>query len=235
MMGTEERKIKGAVFDLDHTLFDRYATLAEIAPLLAEKFGFREGMSISDVTREFIYADKNYVHLGWPTVFSHLRVSVGFREDVQFEDYRSFLLEQFMTHAVKFDFSIPMLRQLRNDGYKLALITNGSRKVQRAKISMLGLGDEFDNILISNEFGHNKPDPEPFLYTAEVLGCLPNELIYVGDDPKNDVYGSRNAGYTPVWVMTTGVWVYPDIPKPEFCVRDVSEIPGVLKILNGDV
>lgn len=233
-MEHNNRKIKGAVFDLDHTLFDRYATLTEIAPYLVEAFGCREGMTLPEVTDAFISADKNYVHLGWQTVFAHLRETVGFRDDAVYEDYNAFLLDQFTKHAVKFSFTIPLLEQLRSDGYKLALITNGSGSVQNAKLGMLDLKDKFDNILISREFGADKPSPEPFLYTADVLGCRPDELIYVGDDPKNDVYGSRSAGYIPVWVMTTGLWVYPDIPKPEYCIQDVREVPELLKKLNGD-
>ena len=41
---------------------------------------------------------------------------------------------------------------------------------------------------------------------AELLGAAPEELLYVGDDPFNDVGGAYAAGYTPVWVKTSGIW-----------------------------
>ena len=42
--------IKAAIFDLDHTLFDRYETLKKVVPF------FRQRFKIADnITDEFIY------------------------------------------------------------------------------------------------------------------------------------------------------------------------------------
>ena len=68
---------------------------------------------------------------------------------------------------------------------------------------------------------------------SERLNIPPEELMYVGDNPVNDVDGSRNAGYIPVWVKTTGYWCFEDIPHAEYEVETVEEIPALVKRING--
>jgi FMN phosphatase YigB (HAD superfamily) len=57
--------------------------------------------------------------------------------------------------------------------------------------------------------------------------------MYVGDHPINDIDGSRNAGYTPVWVKTTGYWCFEEIPRAEYEVETVAEIPDLVAQING--
>ena len=56
--------------------------------------------------------------------------------------------------------------------------------------------------------------------------------MYVGDNPLNDVQASREAGFIPVWVRTTGTWVYPDIEKPECQIDHIRELPALLAQLG---
>jgi hypothetical protein len=64
-------------------------------------------------------------------------------------------------------------------------------------------------------------------------GIPAEELMYVGDHPINDIDGSRNAGYTPVWVKTTGYWCFEEIPRAEYEVETVAEIPDLVAQING--
>ena len=64
------------------------------------------------------------------------------------------------------------------------------------------------------------------------LGIPANELLYVGDNPLNDVKGSRDAGYIPVWVKTIGNWCFEDIERCEFEVDNVGQLPALLEKIN---
>ena len=64
--------IRGAVFDVDHTLFDRYATLCEILPGARERFALAEGVTDAQLTSAWIAADKKFVHFGWKRMFGEL-------------------------------------------------------------------------------------------------------------------------------------------------------------------
>ncbi len=226
--------IKGVVFDLDHTLFDRYATFEECAPLWYERFQkyMAHGLGIEDVTVTMTYADKNYNHFGWGTVLQYLNESGFFREPMELDEYEEYIYEGFSKFAVPFTFTDDLFEKLWNMDLKIGLITNGSEEVQQAKLKMLGFERKFDEIIICSTPEMRKPNLLPFETMAQKLKISPNELMYVGDHPKNDVDASRRAGYTPVWVRTSGIWGYKDIEKCELQVDTVAEIPKIVKKLN---
>lgn len=224
-------RVRGVVFDLDHTLFDRYATLTAIAPYFCSYFDVAEGMTSERFAPIWIEADKNFVHLGWGALLAHLTEVGVFRTPPTLEVYSAFLLGMFRRISVPFDCTRSLLVELNEMGYKTGLITNGSGETQRAKLRNLGIEDCFDQVVITGEFGVHKPEPEPFLAIARWLGAKPKELLYVGDNPLNDVEASRNAGMIPVWVRTTGTWVYPDIEKPALQIDHIRELPDLLKTL----
>lgn len=224
--------IKAAIFDLDHTLFDRYSTLTEVAGELKNHFGTADGVTVQQLAKELIWADKQYVHFHWSHIHKHLVDCGLFAQPPSFEEYRDFVVSCFYKIAVKFDFAVPMLEKLRESGIKTGLITNGSHSLQYAKINLLGLQNSFDSIIATGDIGVHKPERGPFDIMAARLCLKPQEMLYIGDNPLNDVEGSRLAGYIPVWVKTTGTWVFPDIEKPELQVETVKEIPDLIKKLN---
>lgn len=219
--------LKGVVFDLDHTLFDRYATLTAIMPSFCEHFDV--AVTVEKAAQMLCFADKQFVHIGWRKIIEYLTAEGMFVTVPDFEDYSSFLLGKFREFAVPYDFTKPMLKKLRDTGLKLGIITNGDVSLQSRKIELLDLEKEFDEILITGSVGIHKPNPEPFLVMAQRLELSPSELLYVGDNPLNDVEGSRNAGYTPVFVNTTESWVFPEVERCEYKIENVGELPALIE------
>ena len=227
--------IKGVVFDLDHTLFDRYATFEECAPLWYERFqkNLAPGLGIEDVAVNMTYADRNYNHFGWPSVCNYLNESGFFREPLDSKTFVDIVFEGFSQFAVPFSFTDETIEKLYDMGLKVGLITNGRLNVQQAKIKMLGFERKFDEIIICHTPELKKPNTLAFEMMAQKLDLQPSELMYVGDHPKNDVDASRRAGYTPVWARTIGKWLFDDIEKCELQVDSVAEIPEIVKKING--
>ena len=143
--------------------------------------------------------------------------------------FENHIKKLFMEVAVPYDFTIPTLEKLKEKGYKIGLITNGSNKLQRTKLKTLGLNDIFDAVIISDNYGIRKPNRLLFYKMAELMKIPPEHMLYVGDHPLNDIDASRQAGYTPVWVKTKGRWQFNNIEKCELQVKNISQI---LKILN---
>lgn len=224
--------IKAAVFDLDHTLFDRYETIKILVPQLRKHFDLGDGITDEYFIQELSYADKHFVHKGWQGIYDHL-VSRGiFKTLPGFSQYTEIVLRHFRHIAVKYDFAEPTLKKLREMGLKVGLITNGSAELQHKKLGMLGLTDCFDEIIVSGETDYEKPDRRIFLMMAEKMELDPEEMLYIGDHPLNDVDGARGAGMIPVWVKTTGTWIFPEIEKPELQVETVEEIPDLIDKIN---
>lgn len=224
--------IKAAVFDLDHTLFDRYGTIKKIAPQIISELDVADGVTAEIFAEELSFADKQFVHKGWKKIHEYLVDKNMFKTVPTYDEYVQCVLKSFKTTTAKYDFTIPVLKEIRNMGIKTALITNGNPELQNFKIMSLGLNDCFDEIIISGETHYEKPDARIFQLMARSLGIKTSEMLYIGDHPLNDVDGSRNAGCIPVWVKTTGTWVFPEIEKPEFQVETVKEIPPLIRQIN---
>ena len=225
--------IKAVVFDLDHTLFDRYQTLTELSKRIHLKLPINPKLTQEEIASYMIKADREKIHYGFEAVQQYLTDKTNlFLKPLNEDDYRNFLLNEFAVTAVPFSFTIPMLKELKKEGFKIGLITNGKSKLQMKKLEMLKLIPYFDKILVSGDYNCPKPQITPFLMMAEWLNLKPCEIMYVGDNPLNDIEGSRNAGYTPVFVNTVGKWSMPEIEECQLKVETVAEIPDLVKKIN---
>lgn len=86
------------------------------------------------------------------------------------------------------------LAALRQDGWRLVLITNGWLCYQEPVLAGAGLTDSFDEILTSDMLAAPKPDPRIF---AAAQGNA-HELVHVGDRIDHDVVGVHGVGGTAV-------------------------------------
>jgi putative hydrolase of the HAD superfamily len=73
--------------------------------------------------------------------------------------------------AIKpFDDAVATVQWLREQGCRLALLTNGGSRGQRDKINRFGLAPMFDSILVEGEIGFGKPDPRIYARALSELG-----------------------------------------------------------------
>lgn len=227
--------IKGIVFDLDHTLFDRYATLRNVLPYMFGELRAQINPSLTEneFVERMVAADRSDIHRGWRYVVNMLIEQGVFLPGTEAERVLDCLFNRcWPLSAVPFDFTEPTLVKLRGEGYKLGLITNGVHRHQQLKIDMLGIEHLFDEIIICGDIDAQKPDIKPFEEMSRRLGLPAGQLMYVGDNPRNDVDASRRAGYTPVWVRTTGSWIFDDIARALYEVDTVAELPQLVAKLN---
>lgn len=83
--------------------------------------------------------------------------------------------------------------------YKLHLITNGFKEIQHIKLKQCDLQKYFDQVIISEEVGHNKPHVQIFR-EAERLGNTGKEAcLMIGDNFETDIQGAKNAGWQAIW------------------------------------
>jgi putative hydrolase of the HAD superfamily len=84
---------------------------------------------------------------------------------------------------------------------KIGLITNfdHSRHVKKV-LTITGLDECFDFVLISDEARCIKPDRKIFQIAINHFGIEPAEAIYLGDNIIDDVKGSLDAGMKPVLI-----------------------------------
>ena len=229
--------IKGVVFDLDHTLFDRYGTFRAVLPEMYSRMrdSIPENLSQEDFIEGLIAGEKQHIYHGWDYTADRL-VEMGiFNEGTKGADvWRCLFTYCWPLAAVKYPFTEPTLIRLKEMGLKLGIITNGEHDLQWNKLRLLNFDYLFDEIVISGDVGVQKPETKPFEVMSKKLGIEPQNLLYVGDNPLNDVEGSRKAGYIPVWVKTIGNWCFDNIERSEYEVDTVAEIPDLVLKINGE-
>jgi len=83
-------------------------------------------------------------------------------------------------------------------------------------------------IVISEAVRAYKPHPRMFQRALEQLGLQPHEVLHVGDSDVDDVKGAKAAGLRVAWLNRTGRSRRPDVPPPDFEIRDLTELPALL-------
>lgn len=89
-----------------------------------------------------------------------------------------------------------VLSILRNQGYKVGLITDGNVGVQKSKVEALRVKDVMDCMVFSDKYGIEKRKPSSFPYrkALDVLGVRPQESMYLGDNPNKDFVTAKKMG-----------------------------------------
>ena len=237
--------MKGFVFDLDNTLYDRYGTIEAFTAAYWDEFKawVNPAYSLERATEHLCHTESLFIlENGWKSWYEHL-VSEKFFDHNNTPDYSAFdafLRKGFSNYALNFPFTANVLVKLKETGYKLGILTNASDVVfQNRKLDILGIRDHFDAIVISGEYAQQdcgdtyakeyyKPNPKAFLYTAELLGVKAEELYYVGDNPIADVQGAINSGYTPVWIKSRYPWTRTDIPMPKLSFESIESLTELI-------
>lgn len=90
-----------------------------------------------------------------------------------------------------------LLDDLRREGLKLAMVTNNRRENVERILGRYGL--HFD-VVVTRESGHFKPSGSPLLLAARKLDLTPEELVAVGDS-EFDLRAGREAGMGSVIIV----------------------------------
>lgn len=87
-----------------------------------------------------------------------------------------------------------VLTELKNQEYKLHIITNGFLEVQTLKLKNSGLTSFFESVLCSEEVGKNKPHPAVFQEAMRRAEAKAHQSMMIGDDIRTDIIGAENVG-----------------------------------------
>lgn len=219
--------IRSVIFDLDGTLLDRNSSLHRFVIDQYERVikGARNidkeryiSRFIELDNRGYVWKDKVYQEL-----IKEFDLPLEWNELLN--DYK----RGFCKHAIAFPNTLKTLEKLKAQGFKLGMITNGFGDFQSSNIHALGIQKYFDVILISEIEGLRKPDPAIFLRAADLMSVQPEECVYVGDHPTNDIIASKNVGMKGIWKEDT---FYKDQFEYDGLVRDLQHIVKIIEQWN---
>lgn len=219
--------IKAVIFDLDGTLLDRERSLKLFIKNQYKKF-IRELKHIPEqrFTERFIELDnKGYV---WKDKVYQQLIQEYSISNLTWEQLLEDYIYSFQSSCIPFKNMEYILKELKNKGIRLGMITNGFTKFQSLNLQALGIHKYIDTILISEQEGIKKPQPEIFLRALEKLGVTPEDSLYVGDHPENDVIGALNVGMNAVWKKDP---FWSESNEIEYTIDDLGELLNLVNQL----
>ncbi|KAB2331306.1 HAD family hydrolase [Bacillus mesophilum] len=219
--------IKAVLFDLDGTLLNRDESVKWFIQIQYDRLNKALGHIPKErYIRRFIELEhRGYV---WKDIVYQQLVSEFEITDITWEELLQDYISHFKNHCIAFPNLIRMLAELKTKNLALGLITNGRGQFQMDNIKALGIGDYFNTILISEWEGIKKPDPQLFKRALHQLNVTPNESIFVGDHPDNDIKAARNIGMKGIWKRDSQ-WNH---AAADFIIEDLGEVPLIIENLN---
>ena len=200
--------IRAVLFDLDNTLTHRDQSIAAYSQYLADHYQHQlqqgDSNQIQSIIRRIDHGGYPKEYLTHPSIAAS--VAYALQQELRWhslpnlDELSQFWFQQFGLSAVAMPGAKKLLTELKQRGYKLAVISNGGHATRLSILQGLGFGHYFDEIVSSGLLGISKPNPEIFLHTSRQLGLSAQQCLYIGDHPINDIQGATAAGMTAIWL-----------------------------------
>ena len=98
----------------------------------------------------------------------------------------------------------PALKTLRENGLRLAFLSNMTEKLLEAGMKNAGLQNAFDEVLSTDRIRSYKPDPRAYRMGADALRLAREEILFVAFAGW-DAAGAKAFGYPTFWVNRLGL------------------------------
>lgn len=183
--------IKCAIFDLDGTLADTSVDLGRGAAYVLEQFGREAKWTDADYRKFVGNGAKKLIERAFENTLSENELNKAL--DMFKVKYNEILLD----NVVVYDGIKEELDKIKEQGIKLAVVTNKPHKSAVKMVEALFGKDYFDMITGAHEDVPKKPDPTTTNKTLSELGIKPTEAIFFGDSDV-DVQTAKNAGIEAV-------------------------------------
>lgn len=94
------------------------------------------------------------------------------------------------------------LETLRKKGYRLWLLSNAQAIFTAYELRHLGLGAQFDGVLLSSDYGCRKPDNRFYQALLTTYGLDAAKCLMIGNDRQTDIAGAKLAGMATLYMHT---------------------------------
>lgn len=196
-------QIQAVLFDLDNTLTHRDQSVQAYSRHLVNHYQHNIQPDALDSVINIVRRIDNGGYPK-PELLTHPSIAASVAYALQqelswntlpdLEELSEFWFSQFGHFAVAMQGAERLLQQLKQQEFKLGIISNGGHQTRLNILQGLGFLDYFDVVHSSEFVGIRKPQPEIFIHTATCLDLAPQQCLFVGDHPINDIQGAQSAG-----------------------------------------
>lgn len=183
--------IEAVIFDLDDTLY-------------SEKEYVRSGYrAIASILSQLPNAEEEL----W-TAFKHGQNAIDTvlnNNNIYSDELKEKCLKIYRFHVPEihlYSGVYDMLISLKNNGFRLGIITDGRPEGQHNKIDVLGLENIVDEIIITDELGGiqcRKPNEISFRMMQDKMNIPFENMVYIGDNIKKDFIAPDKLGMRSIY------------------------------------
>lgn len=130
-----------------------------------------------------------------------------------------------------------VLKQLKEEGYRIALVADGEWESFQNVYRKNGLGDCFEEWIVSEVVGEQKPARSMFDTAMEKMRLNDADkpfIIMIGNNLKKDVAGANRYGITSVWLDWSPRYFH-RVEEPDWQPDYTVKTPEELKKLIGEL
>lgn len=220
--------IKAVLFDLDGTLID---TAADFIRIIQEMCREKDVpiVDAASIRTQVSEGARAMVKLVYP----ELAV-----DDAVFLQHRQNFLDRYgaeiAVDTCLFNGMDKLLIELEKQNIPWGIVTNKPRWLSEALLNALDLTKRCAVLVCPDDVKQTKPDPEPMFLAANKINIIPQDIIYIGDHPR-DIDAGRNAN------MATVLAAYGYLPneakddlqawQADYIVNNVDELHKLIKSL----
>lgn len=211
------RNYKALLFDLDGTLLDTNELIIEsFLHVLGETFPGK-------YSREHVLP-----FLGPPLYETFDGIDPTLTETLT-ASYRKWNLERHDQMVVPFEGVVDTLRQLKQGGYKMAIVSTKRREMIDRGLQLMECETLFDTIVGFEDVTHTKPDPEPIQIALQRIGANKEDALMIGDN-FHDIVGGQRAGVdTAAVAWSIKGEAHLATFKPTYMLHQMSDLLDIVK------
>ncbi|XP_027912599.1 haloacid dehalogenase-like hydrolase domain-containing protein Sgpp isoform X2 [Vigna unguiculata] len=214
---TKLAPLEAVLFDIDGTLCDsdplHYLAFSE----MLQQIGFNGGAPITEEFFIEIVAGKHNDDIARSLFPDDLPRGLKFVDD------KEAMFRRLAADQLKPLNGLDKVRKwIEARGLKRAAVTNAPRANAELMISLLGLSDFFDAVIIGSECEHAKPHPDPYLKGLEALKAS-RDHSFVFEDSFSGIKAGVAAGMPVVGLATRNPENLLMEAKPAFLIKDYDD------------
>jgi 2-haloacid dehalogenase len=220
--------IQAILFDAYGTLFDVYSISA-----LAEKLFRGKGEALANLWRA-----KQIEYTQLRTLCSMYKPFWEVTQDALVFCCRKLELDLTLDaqHALMSQYAklqpfaecVSVLEQLKRDGFKLAILSNGNPQMLETVVKAAGMEPLFSHLLSVDSVRKYKTAPEVYQMGPDIFGVAPKNMLFVSSNGW-DVCGASWFGYRTFWVNRTGAPMEELGVTPSREGRTLDDLPAFVR------
>jgi 2-haloacid dehalogenase len=140
---------------------------------------------------------------------------------------RSRLMDAYLTLEAFPDVR-PGLEQLKSQGVRLAILSNGEPRMLQSAVKSAGLADLLDAIISTAELETFKPAPRVYALASAHLKAATGEIGFVSSN-NWDINGAGAAGLSTFWIQRAAAEPQEELDYPAaHVVHTITDLPALV-------